>query len=52
MGWGDSIHSHTYIPIYFSAVVQSLKSTYPELLSGAEKARQERVCRHKYHLGK
>lgn len=31
MGWGDTLHSHTYTPIYWSSVTQKHKCVYPEL---------------------
>ncbi|KEP46117.1 putative ATP-dependent DNA helicase pif1, partial [Rhizoctonia solani 123E] len=34
MGYGDTIQSHTYAVIYWSAVVSALKKTYPELVPG------------------
>lgn len=43
MGWGDSITSHTYTSIHWSSVVQSLKRTYPELISKSEAEKQDVV---------
>ncbi|KAB5588370.1 ATP-dependent DNA helicase pif1 [Ceratobasidium theobromae] len=37
MGYGDTIMSHTYSPIYWSSVVWDLKKTFPELATGDEK---------------
>jgi uncharacterized protein YfiM (DUF2279 family) len=31
MGYGDTIKSHTYSPIYLSSLVRALKEMYPEL---------------------
>jgi hypothetical protein len=36
MGYGDTIHSHTYSPIYWSSVVVALKKVHPELMSAEE----------------
>ncbi|CEL58884.1 hypothetical protein RSOLAG1IB_12210 [Rhizoctonia solani AG-1 IB] len=33
MGYGDTIHSHTYVTIWWSSVVSALKKIFPELRS-------------------
>jgi hypothetical protein len=34
MGYGDTMHSHTYVTIWWSTVVSALKKIYPELSPG------------------
>lgn len=36
MGWGDTIQSHTYSPIYWSSVTRELRELFPELKSSEE----------------
>ncbi|CCO35196.1 DNA repair and recombination protein pif1,mitochondrial [Rhizoctonia solani AG-1 IB] len=36
MGYGDTIHSHTYVTVWWSSVVSALKKTFPELLPPCE----------------
>lgn len=31
MGWGDSIQSHHYVPVYWSSVRRALLSAFPQL---------------------
>ena len=36
MGWGDNVHSHHYVPLYWSSVRRALLSTFPQLNPGQQ----------------
>ncbi|KDN39958.1 hypothetical protein RSAG8_08407, partial [Rhizoctonia solani AG-8 WAC10335] len=52
MGYGDTVHSHTYIPIWWSSVVSALKTAYTELAPSANNYKPKHPAEEQSDVGR